>query len=98
METVVEIFPETAELHFSTKLLRGCRHHPHIHLGGAFTAEPLKLLELKHPEQLHLRLGRNLADLVEKDRPAICLLEGTPSRLDGSRKRSPFVAEELAFE
>jgi len=49
--------------------------HPHVHLEGLGTSQPLELPLLQHPQELPLEFHGHLADLIQKDRPAVGNLE-----------------------
>ena len=52
----------------------------------------------QHPQQTRLQLGRHVADFIEKQRPALGLLEAAaPHRLCAG-ERAALVAEQFAFE
>ena len=51
---------------------------------------------LKDAEQRRLRLGRKLGDLVDEERPTVCLNEETRVRLSGAREGAARMAEERA--
>src|SRR5207302_9928999 len=61
-------------------------------------AHPLELALFEHAEQLRLQVFRQLADLVEKKRAPVGLLEDALTRRDRAGERTAFVAEELAFD
>ena len=70
----------------------------HVHGQGLFPAQPLELAGLQDPEQLDLRRRGNFADLIQKYRAAVGLLE-TPRLLAQGPGEGPlFVAEKLAFQ
>src|SRR5262249_21619001 len=68
---------------------------PDIHADRAAAARSLELALLQHAEKHDLGVGGQLANLVEKERPAVGELEAALSPLQGSRKRPLLVAEEL---
>jgi hypothetical protein len=43
----------------------------HVDLVSLIASEPFELLLLQHPEQLGLKLQRNIAYFVEKERPFV---------------------------
>ena len=69
-----------------------------VHADGLGITEPLDLPFFEHPQQLHLGIGRQVADLVEKNGGAIRELEAPdlPIRRAGERPFLP--AEQLALE
>jgi hypothetical protein len=71
---------------------------PDVHLERLRPAEPLDLALLEHAEELHLRRGRDVADLVQEQRAALRELHAPRLAADGARERALLVAEELALE
>ena len=69
-----------------------------VHADGLGITEPLDLPFFEHPQQLHLGIGRQVADLVEKNGGSIRKLEAPdlPIRRAGERPFLP--AEQLALE
>ena len=61
-------------------------------------AEPADLALLQHAKQLGLCPRRQLADLVEKQRAAVRLLEEPDARPNRARERAPRVAEQLGLD
>ena len=59
---------------------------------------PLELALLQHPQELHLRAERNLADLVEEDGSPVGQLEAPLLAPDRAGERAALVAEQLALE
>ena len=61
-------------------------------------AQPPNLTALERAEELHLKRGGHLGDLVEEQRAAIGLLEKPELAAGGAGEGTPHVAEELGFE
>ena len=61
-------------------------------------AEPLVLALLEDPEELHLDLERNLADLVEEERPLARGFELSRAILVGPGESAASIAEELRLD
>src|SRR5204862_7593284 len=97
-ERVKEIGSEAAALDRLFEIAIRGRDHPHIDRDGAVAASRLELLLLQHAEQLDLRVGRQLADFVEKDGPAIRELEPSDPSFDGTGERPFDMAEQLALD
>ena len=57
----------------------------------------MKLAFLQHAQQLGLRIGVQVADLVEKERPAVGQLEFAAPHRRGAGERAFLVAEQFAF-
>ena len=70
----------------------------HIHGNRFRPADALKGLLLEHAQELHLRVGRQVADFVEKKRAVVRLLEAADAPLVSARERAAFVAEQFAFQ
>src|SRR6185437_13494750 len=70
----------------------------HVHLQRLRAADPLKSFFLERSQNLGLQRERQIADLVEKQRPAMRELELSGLSLGGARERALFVSEELRFE
>src|SRR5471030_2301066 len=52
----------------------------------------------EYPQELHLRRGRDFADLVEKDRPGVSKLESSKATLGSTGKGTLLVAEQFTLE
>ncbi len=74
-----------------------CRHDPHVDVNGLSRSNTLDLLILQDAQQLGLSFGRQVADLVQEQRPAVGNLELARFADDGAREGAPFVPEELAL-
>ena len=78
---------------------RGCgRHQAHVHVDRLGAAQALELLFLQYAEQFGLQLWRDVADLVEKQRPPVRELETADLLADGAGKGALLVAEQLALQ
>src|ERR1041385_7565000 len=73
-------------------------HDAHIDAAHALAAHAPHLAGLEHAQQARLQPERQLADLVEKKRAAVRLLEHTTPRAARPRERPAFMTEELAFD
>ena len=74
------------------------RNDAHVHLLGGRRADALEAPFLQDAQQLGLEIERQIADFVEKQRPAMGQLESALARGDRARERAARVAEELAFD
>ena len=70
----------------------------HVHGNRLRPTYPPKSLLLEHAQEFHLRVGRQIADLVEEERALVRLLEATDAPQVSARERAAFMAEELAFQ
>ena len=97
-EPVVEVAPEAPLLHVLLEVAIGCGDDPHVDLSHAVVADPLDLALLQDPQQLRLELDRDLAHLVQEERPPVRLLEATGPVPVRAGECASHVAEELALE
>ena len=75
----------------------GRRDDPHVHV--RVPAPPTRrTLRSEHPQQLGLEVERQVADLVEEDRPAVGQLERPDFRGDGAGERALLMTEQLALD
>ena len=93
IESVEEVFAEPILLDLLLQALVRGGHHANIHLQALMTADPFESLLLEDPEQLGLHRLRNVADLVQEDRPLVGQLEPALAAGIGRGKRSLLVAE-----
>jgi hypothetical protein len=97
-ETKEEITTESTLRDFVLEIpVRRC-DHPDIDLPCRVGTHALELSVLEDAKQLSLKLNRDLADLVEKQRTAVGGLEASGSVAQRTRERTLHVAEELALE
>ena len=75
----------------------GC-DHAHVDVLRPAAADRLELLLLEHAQQLHLRIERQLTDLVEEDCAAVGDLEPADALVDGAGEGALDVAEQLALD
>src|ERR1700722_3442148 len=97
-QPVVQIRAEPPLMDQVIEVVIGGGNDAHLGLTRAVTTDRLKLAVLQHTEQLGLHLQRQIADLVEKKRTAVCQLKAPDSIRHGSAKGTLNVAEQLAFE
>jgi hypothetical protein len=71
---------------------------PDVHLPRPRRTQRRQLAILQEAQDLDLRLGRHLADLVEEQRAALGLLDQPRLGLMGGRVRAGAVAEQLALD
>ena len=70
----------------------------HVHGKRLGAADALEGLLLEDAQELHLRAGREVADLVEEERAFVRLLEAADAPLLRAGERTAFVAEEFALQ
>src|SRR5688500_19082757 len=69
-----------------------------VDLSRARGAHALELPVLHDTQQLRLKLQREVADLVQEDRAAVCQFEPALALGERAGKRTALVTEELAFD
>src|SRR5580692_6070304 len=84
IQPVVEIATKLSALHHRCKRNIGRRNHADVYMYRSSLAQPLELALLKSSQKLRLQVERHLADLVQKNRPAISQLEFTWLRSNGA--------------
>ena len=98
VEPVQQVLAEMPGLHARLEILVGRRDHPHVDLDRRLAADPVELAFGQHAQQPRLQRGRHVADLVEKQRAAIGLLEAAAAQRIGAGERALLVAEQLGLE
>jgi hypothetical protein len=83
--------------HLSEILMCGA-DHPYISVNRGGAAETLELPLLQDPKNLGLQLQRKVANLVQKQGPAVSSLEPSNVASDRPSEGAPFVTEHLAFK
>ncbi len=95
---MIEVASEPAFGHCDVQLLIRRRHHTHIHRDLLYSAQPVVRNSVEHAQQLHLHLGIELADLVEKNGSLIRQLEQALLRGIRSAERAAVITEQFALE
>src|SRR6202043_824773 len=85
-------------LSHSLQVLVGGRNNANIGARCPRAADCLELTLLQDAEQLGLKLQWHVSNFIEEQSAAIRQREAADMRIDGARKGSTFVSEELAFE
>ena len=98
VESVVEVLAELARPHLGLQVAVGGGDDAHVDLEGAAAADPLEFALLEHAQQLGLKGGADLADLVEEQGAAVGLLEAALAGADRAGEGALFVPEELGLE
>ena len=98
VEPVVEVLTEGARLHRGGEIPMSRRDDPDADADRLRAAHPNELPFLQHPQQLDLKLERQIADLIEEERPALGQLE--PPNFPNVRagEHPAFVTEQLALD
>ena len=98
VETIVEIFAESAFGHRTLQILVGRREDSNVHAQRRLRSNPRELAVLEDVEQLGLKRGMEVADLVEEDCSAVRRLELADLELVGAGEGTALVTEELALQ
>ena len=98
VEAVEEVLAKLPFLHHLAELDVGRGDDADVDLDGLDAAEPHELALLDDAQQLGLGLERNVADLVEEDRPLVGELEEPLLRVDRAGEGALHVAEEVRLE
>ncbi len=98
VESVVEVFTETALFDFLAEVFVGCGDQADIDRSGECAAEPLYASVLEDAQQLDLYARNDLADLIEEKGSAVGQLKSTGLCVVCARERAFFVAEEFAIK
>src|SRR5690554_1601559 len=97
IQPVKEIFPKAslAHLFFKIAVCRG--DHAHVDRDLALTPDGPHGALLKRSEQFHLKLARELSNLIEEERPAIRRAEEPLFELMCSRERPALMPKKLTL-
>ena len=98
VEAIVQIGAEPALLHVLAQRAVGRRHHAHVNRDGLRSAHPRDFALLQHPQQLHLRAGGHLADLVQKERTRVRQLKSPQTSLSRAGECALLVSEQFALQ
>src|SRR5207248_8190375 len=93
-----EIFAEHARPHRFFEIDIGGRDDANIDTPRARVAERRELALLNDAQQPHLRLWRDVTNLIEKDRSAVSNFEQPFLRRDRSSECSPRMTEQFRFK
>jgi hypothetical protein len=98
LEPVVEVFPHFAQADFLLEISVGGRNQTNVHLGGGRAADPLEFALFENAQELHLDLGRDVANFIEEDGAAVRPVEPALVVPDGAGERPFDMAEEFRFQ
>src|SRR5690349_14177360 len=93
-----EILAEATGGHLGREIPVRRRDPAHVRLDRAAAAHALEAPLLEHAQELRLKLGTELAHLVEEERAALGELELPAAPRDRPCKRAFLVPKELALE
>jgi hypothetical protein len=94
----IPITAETTGPDFFVNVAVGGRNHARLDAHRPVSAQTLELTFLQKPQQLCLRLDRELADLVEEESAAVRQLHAPDLRCPRVGERAALVTEQLALE
>ena len=98
VEPEEEVLPEGAGGDLVLQPPVGGRDHAHVHPQRILRPDPLQLAGLQRPQQLGLRLGAQVPDLVEEERPLVGQLEAAETALGRPGEGAALVAEHLRLD
>src|SRR6266481_10131744 len=97
-QAVIEIFPKPPVENHVSQIVIGGSNHAHVGAAGPVVADWLEFAFLENAQQFGLRLGREIADLVEEQSAAVGELKASHSILQRSAEGSLDVSKELALK
>jgi hypothetical protein len=97
-EAMIEVFAEAPRADGRLQVLARRREHPYIHRLASRAAKTPDCSFLERLQKLHLQRVVHQADLVEKDRPAMCHLQEAGLGLPRVGERAALEAKKLGFE
>ena len=98
VHAVVEVLAELPVAHQLDHVAVGGRDQAEIDLQRFLRSDRIDLAVLQRAQQLHLRVERQLADLVEEQRAAVRFLELADALVDGAGERALLVPEQDALD
>ena len=90
---MIEILPERARANLLLQIAMRRHHHADVHAHRTVAAHALDLALFEHAQKLGLHHRRHVADFVQKQSAAICLLELAGMARGRARERALLVAE-----
>jgi hypothetical protein len=97
-QPVIQIFSEATGGDLTFEVAVGRCDQAHIHAPRALFADALELALLQHAQQFALQLERDLANFIQKQRPAVGQLKASGAVAHGAGERAFDVTEEFALE
>ncbi|OLB62902.1 MAG: hypothetical protein AUI11_03695 [Acidobacteria bacterium 13_2_20CM_2_66_4] len=98
VEAVQQIDAKASRLDFATEVAIRCGDDAHVDAAREVLAHAPDFSLLDDAQQLGLRSRRQFADLVEKQRSAMRLLEDAGAIANGAGERPAHVAEQLRLD
>ena len=97
-QPVVQVLAEISLRNLLDQVFVGRRKDPRIHVDILVGSDACDLPLLQRPQYLGLRRQTHIADLVQKDRPAVRLFEFSLALFDRRSKRPFLMPEEFALD
>ena len=97
-ESKVEIVPEAALVDLALQIATRGAKDPHVHARPPGATDALHLCALDRAQQFGLQRYVEVANLVEEQRPAVCLLKHTDSRPHRAGECSLLVPKERRLD
>ena len=97
-QPVIQVRPELPLCRPSLQITMRGGDQPHVGANRLVAPNSLESLVLEDPEDLGLKGKRHIADLVEKQRPAVALLELADATAVGAGEGALLMAKKLAFQ
>src|SRR5262249_41299165 len=98
VQSIIKVGPKPASVDCFAQIVIRRGDDANVEPNGFGAAETLDRPLLERAQELRLHVERELADLIEENRPALGRLDGADTRRVRSSERALFVAEELAFD
>src|SRR5207249_2968028 len=93
-----QIAPKSSRARLRFEIAVGRRYEADVDRARPDGADALHLFRLEHTEELRLKADRELADLVEEDRPTVRGFDEPGLRVVSTGERPLLVPEHLALE
>ena len=97
IQPVVQIFAQKFVLNSVFRNLVGGRNDANLYRQIDLSAQPADLAFFENAQQFGLRADRHVADLIQKHRSVVSLLEAADVTFERSREGALLVPEQLAF-
>jgi hypothetical protein len=98
VEAETKVGTEAAAGGFVLQVPVRCRDNPHVDAAGQILADSTHLAFLQHAQELRLSAGRELADFVEKERPAVGFFEESGAFACRAGEGPARMAEQLGLD
>ena len=98
VQSMIEVFPKALLLHCRGEILVRGGNDAHIHAHRCLPANAEELVLRQYPEQACLKRCRHVADLIQKQRAAVGLLEAAQASPFSPCKGPALVSEQFRFQ